>query len=265
MKARSDGSAESSEASDYEEGPRAAKRMRPGVAPRSVRNVAVAGPSNRRSRDELDLIALDGRPLTRHQVRAISNVPPSAAAHSHALVVPPFHSARLRARFEQEQYLLHEQHEDRKLSAAYSGVASADESSFAEEQHHSNRPYQLRRSVHPPQRVLPSPEVPAASARSLGRRSTAAAAAAAGSSTAAARQMRVKPEFMPPEWITSVQPRRTPYAPQIGDVVVYFHQGHKQYVSAVQTNGLFTLQQNALPWVKYPNLPVLSRTSRIKK
>ena len=77
---------------------------------------------------------------------------------------------------------------------------------------------------------------------------------AASSSTA--RAVLVKPEFVPPKWITSVQLRRTPYAPQIGDVVVYFHQWQRLYVNAVQSNNLFTIHQNALPWLKYPHLPV---------
>ena len=190
------------------------------------------------------------------------------------------HTARLRARFEHEHeaYLQHEleheheleldarheahsAHTRRKFSAALA-VASADEAPLpplanADETQQAGRPYQLRRSVHPPPHVLhPTPEPAATASRALGRRSAVHAGGAASAAASTARAMRVKPEFVPPEWITSVQPRRTPYAPQIGDVVVYFHQGHRLYVNAVQSNNLFAIHQNALPWLKYPQLPV---------
>ena len=80
-KARSNGSAESEDVSEdeYAEGPRAAKRMRQTVAARNVRNMASAGGASRRSRDELDLIALSGRPLTRHHAQHLEPVLRSGA------------------------------------------------------------------------------------------------------------------------------------------------------------------------------------------
>ena len=57
-------------------------------------------------------------------------------------------------------------------------------------------------------------------------------------------------EYSPPEWLSSVKPRKTPYVPQIGDEVVYFRQGHELYIQAVREKQLYELDEKTLPSVK---------------
>lgn len=57
-------------------------------------------------------------------------------------------------------------------------------------------------------------------------------------------------EFIPPEWLSSVKPRKTPYVPQIGDEVVYFRQGHELYIQAVREKQLYELDEKTVPSVK---------------
>jgi hypothetical protein len=55
------------------------------------------------------------------------------------------------------------------------------------------------------------------------------------------------PEYRPPEWLTSTKPRKSPYVPQIGDVVVYFRQGHQIYVDTVKSLSVYELEERSLP------------------
>lgn len=61
----------------------------------------------------------------------------------------------------------------------------------------------------------------------------------------------------PPEWITTVIPRKAPFVPQMGDEVVYFRQGHEQYLHAVERKKVYKvdLDKNQ-PWHKIPYLKV---------
>lgn len=54
--------------------------------------------------------------------------------------------------------------------------------------------------------------------------------------------------FRPPEWLSEVIPRKAPYYPQMGDEVVYFRQGHQQYLEAVRAKNVYKLSQNCEPW-----------------
>jgi len=65
------------------------------------------------------------------------------------------------------------------------------------------------------------------------------------------------PEFRPPEWLTDVVARTTPYFPQIGDEVIYFMQGHQQYVEAVKSSGVYRIDVDRnQPWHKMPHIRV---------
>ncbi|KAH6927271.1 hypothetical protein HPB50_001232 [Hyalomma asiaticum] len=54
-----------------------------------------------------------------------------------------------------------------------------------------------------------------------------------------------------PEWLMDMVPRKTPYFPQIGDEVVYFHQGHQSYVQAVKRCRVYHVRDQAQPWVRH--------------
>lgn len=54
--------------------------------------------------------------------------------------------------------------------------------------------------------------------------------------------------YRPPEWLSEVIPRKAPYYPQMGDEIVYFRQGHKQYLEEVQKKNLYKLPPNCEPW-----------------
>ncbi|KAJ7320577.1 hypothetical protein JRQ81_020088 [Phrynocephalus forsythii] len=55
-------------------------------------------------------------------------------------------------------------------------------------------------------------------------------------------------EFHPPDWITNVRLRRSPFVPQMGDEVIYFRQGHEAYIEAVRKNGIYKLNPHKEPW-----------------
>jgi len=52
-------------------------------------------------------------------------------------------------------------------------------------------------------------------------------------------------------------PRKTPYVPQIGDEVIYFLQGHLQYVAAVKEKKVYDIDpEKNQPWHKMPHIRV---------
>lgn len=53
-----------------------------------------------------------------------------------------------------------------------------------------------------------------------------------------------------PEWLMDMVPRKTPYFPQIGDEVVYFHQGHQSYVQAVKRCRVYHIRDRDQPWLR---------------
>jgi bromodomain and WD repeat domain containing protein 1/3 len=53
---------------------------------------------------------------------------------------------------------------------------------------------------------------------------------------------------LPIEWFTDTVPRKTPYFPQIGDEVVYFRQGHQQYIDTVRDNKIYSINPNIKPY-----------------
>ncbi|GFR63055.1 bromodomain and WD repeat-containing protein 3-like [Elysia marginata] len=61
--------------------------------------------------------------------------------------------------------------------------------------------------------------------------------------------------FRPPDWITTVIPRKAPFVPQMGDEVLYFRQGHEQYLQAVERKKVYEVDpEKNQPWHKIPNL-----------
>ncbi|XP_061575074.1 bromodomain and WD repeat-containing protein 3 isoform X3 [Cololabis saira] len=60
----------------------------------------------------------------------------------------------------------------------------------------------------------------------------------------------VSNEFRPPQWITDVIPRKSPFVPQMGDEVIYFRQGHEAYVEAVSRSDLYPINLEKQPWSK---------------
>nr|XP_008105713.1 PREDICTED: bromodomain and WD repeat-containing protein 1 isoform X2 [Anolis carolinensis] len=57
-------------------------------------------------------------------------------------------------------------------------------------------------------------------------------------------------EFHPPDWITDMRLRRSPFVPQMGDEVIYFRQGHESYIEAVRKNNIYKLNPHKEPWRK---------------
>lgn len=55
----------------------------------------------------------------------------------------------------------------------------------------------------------------------------------------------------PPDWLMDVVPRKAPYFPQVGDEVVYFHQGHQAYVQAVKRCRAYKVKDRSQPWVRH--------------
>ena len=52
-------------------------------------------------------------------------------------------------------------------------------------------------------------------------------------------------------------PRKAPYVPQMGDEVVYFRQGHEQYLKVVGQRKAYQVNpEKNQPWHKFPNLRV---------
>ena len=70
--------------------------------------------------------------------------------------------------------------------------------------------------------------------------------------------------FRPPEWLTDTMPHKAPYVPQMGDEVVYFRQGHEQYLKVVVERKAYQVNiKKNQPWHKYPNLRVSWNMGRI--
>ncbi|KAM3836751.1 bromodomain and WD repeat-containing protein 1 isoform 2-T2 [Vipera latastei] len=57
-------------------------------------------------------------------------------------------------------------------------------------------------------------------------------------------------DFQPPDWITNIRLRRSPFVPQMGDEAIYFRQGHEAYIEAVRKNNIYELNPQKEPWRK---------------
>ncbi|CAG7723230.1 unnamed protein product [Allacma fusca] len=65
-------------------------------------------------------------------------------------------------------------------------------------------------------------------------------------------------QFRPPDWLSEVMPKRSPYFPQLGDDLVYFRQGHELYVNQVENQSIYDVSKKMkklLPYNQIPDLP----------
>ena len=46
-------------------------------------------------------------------------------------------------------------------------------------------------------------------------------------------------QYMPSPWLSESIPRKSPYFPQIGDMLVYFKQGHQKYLDLVKQRKVY--------------------------
>lgn len=54
--------------------------------------------------------------------------------------------------------------------------------------------------------------------------------------------------YRPPEWLTDIKPKRTPYFPQIGDEIVYFRSGHQVYITQVKLKKIYPIASSVKPF-----------------
>jgi hypothetical protein len=65
--------------------------------------------------------------------------------------------------------------------------------------------------------------------------------------------------YRPSEWLSEVMPKKSPYFPQLGDDLVYFRQGHENYIDLVKKSNIYPLSKKylkSLPWCTNSSLPV---------
>ena len=55
-------------------------------------------------------------------------------------------------------------------------------------------------------------------------------------------------EFQPSQWLSETIPRKTPYFPQIGDVLMYFKGGHERYIDLVEFRKAYKLNMREQQW-----------------
>ena len=61
----------------------------------------------------------------------------------------------------------------------------------------------------------------------------------------------VPEEFKPPDWLTETVPHKAPYYPQIGDEIMYFRQGHENYVRMCKHRKAYDINpKKNQPWHK---------------
>ena len=61
-------------------------------------------------------------------------------------------------------------------------------------------------------------------------------------------------EFIPSPWLAESIPRKSPFFPQIGDVLMYFKQGHERYVDLVKERKAYKINMKEQYWMKRKNL-----------
>ena len=60
--------------------------------------------------------------------------------------------------------------------------------------------------------------------------------------------------FIPSPWLSETIPRKTPYFPQIGDVLMYFKTGHEKYIELVEIRKSYKLNMREQHWMRKKNL-----------
>ncbi len=61
--------------------------------------------------------------------------------------------------------------------------------------------------------------------------------------------------FAPSAWLAETLPKKSPYFPQIGDVLIYFKQGHEDYLNLVKTRETYKINMHELQWMKKKSVP----------
>jgi bromodomain and WD repeat domain-containing protein 1/3 len=61
--------------------------------------------------------------------------------------------------------------------------------------------------------------------------------------------------YWPPNWLKMRNPHVTPYYPQVGDIVVYFHQGHELYKEEVKKQKAYQWKNQQMPRQKHTLKP----------
>lgn len=55
--------------------------------------------------------------------------------------------------------------------------------------------------------------------------------------------------YRPSEWFSEVLPKKSPYCPQMGDILMFFEQGYNLYLEAVQAKKIYKLRKSQFsPW-----------------
>jgi hypothetical protein len=69
-------------------------------------------------------------------------------------------------------------------------------------------------------------------------------------------ELNYSSDFKPPEWLTRTNAQSPPYIPQIGDIVMYFIQGHELYINEVKEKKMYDIDEKTLPWNKCDSIDV---------
>ena len=60
--------------------------------------------------------------------------------------------------------------------------------------------------------------------------------------------------FAPSAWLSETLPKKSPYFPQIGDILMYFKKGHENYLDLVKTRNTYKIKAQELTWMKRKNV-----------
>jgi hypothetical protein len=69
-------------------------------------------------------------------------------------------------------------------------------------------------------------------------------------------ELNYSSDFKPPDWLTRTNAQCSPYIPQIGDIVMYFIQGHELYINEVKDKKMYEIDEKTLPWNKCESIDV---------
>jgi hypothetical protein len=69
-------------------------------------------------------------------------------------------------------------------------------------------------------------------------------------------ELNYSADFNPPAWLTRTMGQCSSYMPQIGDIVMYFVQGHELYINEVKDKKMYEIDEKTLPWNKCETLDV---------
>merc|ERR1712223_1027449 len=65
---------------------------------------------------------------------------------------------------------------------------------------------------------------------------------------------QITDQFIPSPWLADSIPRKSPFFPQIGDILMYFKQGHERYVDLVKERKAYKINMKEQHWMKRRNL-----------